>query len=188
MSRPYVTRGPGTTPNKPHTTPISPIQPPIEPHTTPMRRTPDIGPSAPRCLPMTPRRCGGGRYNPNKQDSRASGRCCNEGAPRSLPDGSPQMPRTAPDNPNKEGLPDIGPTLRRGAPRCLPDGSPLVPRGADTTQQDSRACGRCCCRRRLKTEPVEDRFTPALTCGFSGADDGIRTRDPHLGKVLGQVA
>ena len=23
----------------------------------------------------------------------------------------------------------------------------------------------------------------APTCGFSGADDGIRTRDPHLGKV-----
>jgi len=25
----------------------------------------------------------------------------------------------------------------------------------------------------------------APTCGFSGADDGIRTRDPHLGKVAG---
>jgi hypothetical protein len=24
----------------------------------------------------------------------------------------------------------------------------------------------------------------ALTCHFSGADDGIRTRDPHLGKVM----
>jgi hypothetical protein len=27
-------------------------------------------------------------------------------------------------------------------------------------------------------------LAPALTCGFSGADDGIRTRDPHLGKVV----
>jgi hypothetical protein len=25
---------------------------------------------------------------------------------------------------------------------------------------------------------------PALTCSFCGADDGIRTRDPHLGKVV----
>ena len=23
-----------------------------------------------------------------------------------------------------------------------------------------------------------------LTCGFTGADDGIRTRDPNLGKVV----
>jgi len=30
----------------------------------------------------------------------------------------------------------------------------------------------------------EGRLTPALTCGFCGADDGIRTRDPHLGKVV----
>jgi hypothetical protein len=28
-------------------------------------------------------------------------------------------------------------------------------------------------------------LAPALTCNFSGADDGIRTRDPHLGKVAG---
>src|SRR6266513_1374078 len=30
----------------------------------------------------------------------------------------------------------------------------------------------------------EGRLPPALTRGFSGADDGIRTRDPHLGKVV----
>ena len=30
----------------------------------------------------------------------------------------------------------------------------------------------------------EGRLTPALTCDLSGADDGIRTRDPHLGKVV----
>jgi hypothetical protein len=30
----------------------------------------------------------------------------------------------------------------------------------------------------------EGRLPPALTLGFSGADDGIRTRDPHLGKVV----
>jgi hypothetical protein len=30
----------------------------------------------------------------------------------------------------------------------------------------------------------EGRLTPALTCDFFGADDGIRTRDPHLGKVV----
>jgi hypothetical protein len=24
----------------------------------------------------------------------------------------------------------------------------------------------------------------SVTCGFDGADDGIRTRDPHLGKVV----
>jgi hypothetical protein len=30
----------------------------------------------------------------------------------------------------------------------------------------------------------EGRLPPALTWGFSGADDGIRTRDPHLGKVV----
>ena len=29
----------------------------------------------------------------------------------------------------------------------------------------------------------EGRLAPALTWGFSGADDGTRTRDPHLGKV-----
>ena len=28
------------------------------------------------------------------------------------------------------------------------------------------------------------RLPPALTCGSSRADDGIRTRDPHLGKVV----
>ena len=28
------------------------------------------------------------------------------------------------------------------------------------------------------------RLAPALTCGSFGADDGIRTRDPHLGKVV----
>jgi hypothetical protein len=28
------------------------------------------------------------------------------------------------------------------------------------------------------------RLIPALTCSSSGADDGIRTRDPHLGKVV----
>jgi hypothetical protein len=31
---------------------------------------------------------------------------------------------------------------------------------------------------------TKGRLTPALTCNFSGADDGIRTRDPHLGKVV----
>ena len=31
----------------------------------------------------------------------------------------------------------------------------------------------------------QGRLKPALTCSFSGADDGIRTRDPHLGKVPG---
>jgi hypothetical protein len=30
----------------------------------------------------------------------------------------------------------------------------------------------------------EGRLPPALTWGFSGADDGTRTRDPHLGKVV----
>ncbi len=30
----------------------------------------------------------------------------------------------------------------------------------------------------------EGRLPPALTWGFFGADDGIRTRDPHLGKVV----
>jgi hypothetical protein len=29
----------------------------------------------------------------------------------------------------------------------------------------------------------ELRLPPALTCGSSRVDDGIRTRDPHLGKV-----
>ncbi len=29
---------------------------------------------------------------------------------------------------------------------------------------------------------TEGRLAPALTCGFTRADDGIRTRDPHLGK------
>jgi hypothetical protein len=29
--------------------------------------------------------------------------------------------------------------------------------------------------------------TPPLTCTFIGADDGIRTRDPHLGKVMESV-
>jgi hypothetical protein len=29
-----------------------------------------------------------------------------------------------------------------------------------------------------------ERGIPALTCSSSGADDGIRTRDPHLGKVV----
>ena len=31
---------------------------------------------------------------------------------------------------------------------------------------------------------TKGRLAPALTCGFSRADDGIRTRDPHLGKVV----
>ena len=33
-----------------------------------------------------------------------------------------------------------------------------------------------------KPEPV--RHGNHLTCTFFGADDGIRTRDPHLGKVM----
>ena len=38
---------------------------------------------------------------------------------------------------------------------------------------------------RWRTPPMtKGRLAPALTCGFSGADDGIRTRDPHLGKVV----
>jgi hypothetical protein len=38
----------------------------------------------------------------------------------------------------------------------------------------------------LSTAPSEQegQLTPAMTCGLSGADDGIRTRDPHLGKVV----
>ena len=32
---------------------------------------------------------------------------------------------------------------------------------------------------------LKGRLPPALTWGFSRADDGIRTRDPHLGKVEG---
>ena len=32
------------------------------------------------------------------------------------------------------------------------------------------------------------RLAPALTCGFSGADDGIRTRDPHLGNFMAVVS
>jgi hypothetical protein len=32
------------------------------------------------------------------------------------------------------------------------------------------------------------RLAPALTCGFSGADDGIRTRDPHLGNCMARVS
>jgi hypothetical protein len=32
------------------------------------------------------------------------------------------------------------------------------------------------------------RLVPALTCGFSGADDGTRTRDPHLGNSMADVS
>jgi hypothetical protein len=34
----------------------------------------------------------------------------------------------------------------------------------------------------------EGRLAPALTWGFSGADDGIRTRDPHLGNRMAYVS
>ena len=37
-----------------------------------------------------------------------------------------------------------------------------------------------CGTRRFGAKPPES--SQLLTCGFSGADDGIRTRDPHLGK------
>jgi hypothetical protein len=35
---------------------------------------------------------------------------------------------------------------------------------------------------------TKGRLAPALTCDFSGADDGIRTRDPHLGNFMGVVS
>jgi hypothetical protein len=34
----------------------------------------------------------------------------------------------------------------------------------------------------------QGRLISALTCSFSGADDGIRTRDPHLGNRMADVS
>jgi hypothetical protein len=41
----------------------------------------------------------------------------------------------------------------------------------------------------LRAAPSTEQggLTPALTCVLPGADDGIRTRDPHLGKVPGAL-
>jgi hypothetical protein len=41
--------------------------------------------------------------------------------------------------------------------------------------------------RRSRTEK-NGRLAPALTCGFCGADDGTRTRDPHLGNSMADVS
>jgi hypothetical protein len=48
-------------------------------------------------------------------------------------------------------------------------------------------CAQCVPKPRGRPRPDahQRRSEPALTRSFSGADDGIRTRDPHLGKVLG---
>jgi hypothetical protein len=37
-------------------------------------------------------------------------------------------------------------------------------------------------------EQEQGRLAPALTCDFSRADEGIRTRDPHLGNSVADVS
>ena len=50
--------------------------------------------------------------------------------------------------------------------------------------QAAPAGGLCCRHRRRQARRARTRYVPGLIRTSIGADDGIRTRDPHLGKVV----
>src|SRR5205085_5652676 len=89
-------------------------------------------------------------------------------------------------------------TATRGVPRSLAPRSGPVNVALDLgkrsgTRDGDQTSGLCCCRAadflrppgRVASLPQSPSggITP-LTAVFPGADDGIRTRDPHLGKVM----
>ena len=79
---------------------------------------------------------------------------------------------------------------RQSHPRRLRAPAPLArraaskrPRGGIPTRRSGGECRPRCGPRRRPRGPYGDR-NRAVTCACTGADDGTRTRDPHLGKAV----